>query len=45
MNETIMRKKISDAYPGEKWKERVKKMPDYQVAAIYKHMVDKKQII
>ena len=35
----VMREYVSRQYGG-RWPERVKKMPDYQVAAIYGKMMD-----
>ena len=35
MSIEYMRKSISKIYPGEKWKQKVSSMPDYQVMAIY----------
>lgn len=31
----MMRSMVSDAYPAESWKNRVKNMKDNQVAAVY----------
>ena len=31
----VMRQAVNDMYRGEKWKRRVKKMPDEQITAIY----------
>lgn len=31
----VMRQEVTAMYPGDKWKRRVKKMPDDQVTAIY----------
>jgi hypothetical protein len=31
----VMRQWVSDMYKGERWKKRVKNMPDSQVTAIY----------
>lgn len=31
----IMRDEVSKMYQGDRWKRRVKKMPDSQVTAIY----------
>lgn len=36
----IKRDYVSKKYKGS-WADRVKKMPDYQVAAIYERMLDK----
>lgn len=30
-----MRQRVADAYDGLSWKEKVERMPDYQVVAIY----------
>lgn len=30
---------VASAYPGDRWKERVKYMPDNQIIAIYNHFV------
>lgn len=34
-----LRDAIAIAYPGDKWHERVKNMPDNQVIAIYNHFI------
>lgn len=36
-NKDIARKRlvVSQAYPGTRWQERVKKMPDSQIIALY----------
>ena len=34
-----MRAEVAKLYPGEKWKERVAKMSDGQILAIYKRQV------
>lgn len=31
----VMRDEVSKMYKGDKWKRRVKKMPDSQITAIY----------
>lgn len=31
----VMRSEVAKMYPGDKWKRRVKKMPDSQITAIY----------
>lgn len=35
MRAVDMRTYVTKAYPGERWKNKVKKMPDAQVTAIY----------
>lgn len=30
---------VASAYPGKKWQEKVKYMPDNQIIAIYNHFV------
>lgn len=35
MSANAMRKEIAKLYKGDKWQERVAKMPDKQVLAIY----------
>lgn len=37
-----MRAYIADKYPGYSWKEKVRKMSDAQVFAIYKRMEEQK---
>ena len=39
MNLHEMREFISNAYPGQKWKNRVKKMGENQIIAIYYSMI------
>jgi len=39
MNLHEMRNFISNAYPGQKWKNRVKKMGENQIIAIYYSMI------
>lgn len=39
-----MRRAISKAYDGKKWKDRVRKMTDEQVTAIYYKMTSSGQI-
>lgn len=39
-----MRQAIEKVYEGEKWKEKVSKMQDKQVLAIYRRFLDKKMI-
>lgn len=34
-----LRLAIASAYPGKKWQDKVKYMPDYQVVAIYNHFL------
>lgn len=38
----VMREYISRRYGG-RWREKVAKMPDYQVASIYHRMLDKEE--
>lgn len=38
-----MREFVSKAYPGDKWKRKVQKMSDAQVAAIYWSLVRQAQ--
>ena len=35
----VMRREISNVYSGEKWKKRVKNMPENQVLAVYNSFV------
>lgn len=39
-----MRAAVISVYPGKKWKERVDRMPDAQVVAIYKSFVQEGKI-
>jgi hypothetical protein len=39
-----MRKAVEEAYPGEKWKNKVKHMSDNQVLAVYTRLLDKKKL-
>jgi len=39
-----MRDWVSSAYPGKIWKERVKKMPDEQIIALYYRLVKQGKI-
>lgn len=41
MNLHEMREFISNAYPGQKWKNRVKKMGENQIIAIYYSMINR----
>lgn len=41
MNLHEMRDFISKAYPGQKWKHRVKKMGENQIIAIYYSMINR----
>ena len=34
-----MRKYVSDAYPGDRWKAKVKKMSDNQIIAVYHRII------
>ena len=34
-----LRLAIASAYPGKKWQDKVKYMPDHQVVAIYNHFL------
>ena len=38
----VMREYVSRRYPG-RWREKVAKMPDYQVASIYHRMLDQEE--
>ena len=40
MNE--MRKYVSDSYPGVGWKSKVAVMPERQVVAVYKSLINRK---
>jgi len=35
MTNDQMREKVSEAYSGDKWKQKVRRMPDDQIIAIY----------
>ena len=35
MTNDQMREKVAEAYNGEKWKQKVRRMPDDQIVAIY----------
>lgn len=35
MTNDQMREKVAEAYNGEKWKQKVQRMPDDQIVAIY----------
>lgn len=39
-----MRKRVSKAYPGDKWKTRVRNMTDDQIIAIFYRLVEKGKI-
>lgn len=39
----IMRKYVSEAYPGKEWRNKVNKMSDKQVSAIYTRMINTKR--
>lgn len=39
MSISLMRKAIKEVYPGEKWQNKVSRMPDKQVLAIYTRML------
>jgi len=39
-----MRDWVISAYPGDKWKEKVKKMPDDQIIPIYYRLIKKGRI-
>ena len=39
----VMREYVSRKYPGTKWRDKVRLMPDYQVASIYHRMLDKEE--
>ena len=40
-----MRAKISEVYESDRWRLRVKTMPDNQVIAIYRTMRDRGQLV
>jgi hypothetical protein len=44
MSAAEMRMAVSKAYDGEKWKDRVKKMPEDQLVAIYYSLIKSKKI-
>lgn len=35
MTNDQMRDKVMEAYPGDNWKQKVRRMPDDQIIAIY----------
>lgn len=35
----MMRRKVMDAYPGERWRKKVDKMPDKQILAVYNQLL------
>lgn len=35
MTNDQMREKVAQAYPGDKWRQKVNRMPDDQIIAIY----------
>lgn len=39
-----MRYKVIEVYPGEKWKQKVSKMSDNQVIAVYRNFQYKKKL-
>jgi hypothetical protein len=39
-----MRKLVQDAYPGKKWRDKVSKMGDGQIIAIYHKFLDSKKL-
>lgn len=39
-----MRSKVKEAYQGDKWKQKVSKMSDNQVLAIYRRFLDSKKV-
>lgn len=43
-SDAYMREKVKSAYRGPKWAERVDKMTNAQVAAIYRRLLDQKKI-
>ena len=44
MSVADMRRLVANAYTGEKWKSKVRRMPDDQIVAIFHSMVLKGQI-
>lgn len=38
MPDYIMREYVEKAYPGDKWKEKVRKMSDSQVLAVFQRL-------
>lgn len=44
MGTEAMRAKIAVAYPGQRWADKVKKMPANQVRATYMRMVEDKKL-
>lgn len=36
MTTDAMRSALAEVYPGTKWENRVKHMPDFQIVAVYK---------
>lgn len=43
MDIQTMRYELLDEYPGDGWKQKVRRMPDYQVFAIYKSIRKRKE--
>ena len=42
MTPSQMRNYVLQAYPGPKWKAKVQKMSDQQIAAVYFRLINKK---
>ena len=38
MTVEAMRSALGEVYPGDRWKNKVKEMPDAQIVAMYKRM-------
>lgn len=43
-SDQIMRDLVKKAYPTRQWAERVNKMPNHQVAAVYLRLLNQKKI-
>lgn len=44
MSITAKREAVKKAYRGNKWRQRVNKMPDEQIVAIYKNLKDQNKV-
>jgi hypothetical protein len=44
MSVELMRKAVEEVYPGEKWKNKVNKMRDSQVIAVYHRLLQNKKL-
>lgn len=44
MDANTMRDWVKSAYPGENWSNKVKKMPDSQIVALYNNLVKRGKI-